>query len=138
MSMYEVACGANRFSPLLLNGVLDMGLKSQDELDEAIPRFRDVFITNEGGEVHVAIFTRTGGGNRTEYAEENESLRQIAGFARDENWVLDNTYAIFYYKIEDKEKLENLMVLLNKIDEVGYLQHPTDKHNNVMKQMKKG
>ena len=100
MRMYEMACGANEFCVSLLINVLGMKIKNQEELNGLIPRFRDAFVTEDINAPQIVIFTRTGGGNRSEYEGEsispnNHDLRGIEGFVRDEDWGLDSTYAFF-------------------------------------------
>ena len=144
MSMYEMACGTNQFAmPLLINGLNLHHIKSVEELHATIPRFRDVFIS-EGEKLQLAIFTRTGGDNRTEYdacdAEEmyepnNHTLRAIAGYDRDEDWPLDSTYAIFYYDVCD-DMVEIMKEILEAARKHTFLQHPTDKMNAAFEELK--
>lgn len=59
-----------------------------------IPRYRSCFWDGE----HIVIHTRTGGGNRDDYEEQNNHLTTFAGYVRDEDDDFDCTYANFYYK----------------------------------------
>ena len=43
------------------------------------PRFRDCFVE---GKI-IQVYTRTGGGNREAYIEENQAIRDMDGFIRD-------------------------------------------------------
>jgi hypothetical protein len=67
-----------------------------------IPRFRDCFLSDEET---IIIYTRTGGGNRGEYAAENEAMKQISGYLRDEDDTYDSTYAKFHYAIPEEHKV---------------------------------
>jgi hypothetical protein len=62
-----------------------------------VPRFRDCFLNKDGTEI--IVYTRTGGGNREEYAEQNAEMTRRAGYLRDEDDSYDSTYAIFYFAV---------------------------------------
>jgi len=65
---------------------------------DAYPRFRDCFVEN--GKFHIC--TRTGGGNREEYMEENQAIREMDGFELDFDDDFDRTYAIWVFGIPEK------------------------------------
>lgn len=72
------------------------------ELTEQPPRFRDAYFdwADEAQTTPVVvILTRTGGGNREEYAEENGRMREIAGFISDRDDEFDSTFALFTYAV---------------------------------------
>lgn len=89
MSLYNALFGYNKFAHILLR-ILDL-----DVVD--VPRFRDCYLNEAGDEI--IIFTRTGGGNREEYAAQNEALRKRPGFIADADDTLDSTYAKFRYSV---------------------------------------
>ena len=111
MSLYNSIFGVNPYAAALLR---ILGTRF-----DKVPRFRDVFVNEDGGEI--VIFTRTGGGNREfhengqecrrNYPEAfsgadpapsgpwNEDLRQIPGFIKDEDCEFDETYAYFHYRV---------------------------------------
>jgi hypothetical protein len=64
---------------------------------QEVPRFRDAFFLAASFEL--MLYTRTGGANREFFAKENEALRNLAGFVRDEDDGLDSTYACWFYKV---------------------------------------
>lgn len=92
MSLYNALFGYNKFAHILLR-ILDL-----DVVD--VPRFRDCYLNEAGDEI--IIFTRTGGGNREEYAAQNEALRRRPGFIADADDTLDSTYAKFRYSIPEQ------------------------------------
>lgn len=107
MSLYNMLFGTNDATPLLLAAI---GVK----LDE-IPRFRNCYFEGD----NIAIYTRTGGGNREYYDEENEdnpegpwnsNLTANPHYVRDEDDDFDSTYATFYFKFPD-ELAEDLKAL---------------------------
>lgn len=64
------------------------------------PRYRSVTVYPD--KPLVVVRTRTGGGNREEYEEANEALRQLQGFVKDEDDDFDCTYAYWHYKIPEE------------------------------------
>jgi hypothetical protein len=89
MSMYHMMCKANPAAGRLL-GIIN--------LDHAtIPRLRDVWANADMTEV--TVLTRTGGGNRAAYNDENTGLSLHPLFLRtaDEEW--DSTYATFVFTL---------------------------------------
>lgn len=101
MSLYNLVHGRNPLSSLVL-----ASLGNPD-----VPRYRDAWL-DDGC---LAIYTRTGGGNRdmyeiggdyqVEYNPDgpfNDDLRAIPGFIRDEDDDFDSTYATFYFNIPDE------------------------------------
>jgi hypothetical protein len=58
-----------------------------------VPRFRSCYWNGE----HIVIHTRTGGGNREEYEDQNDMLTLVSGYVRDEDDDFDPTYADFYF-----------------------------------------
>lgn len=87
MSLYNQLFGVNKFAGLLL-GVLGLD-------HTQVPRIRDVYINDAN---QIVIFTRTGGGNRAEYAAGNEALTKVPGYLSDADDEWDNTYALFVYE----------------------------------------
>ncbi len=111
MSLYNLVHGENPFSSVLL---AMLGITRND-----VPRYRDCFWTGE----HIAIHTRTGGGNRDSYdspesrreaypeiydTEEavnagpfNRDLQALPTYVRDEDDDFDSTYATFYFTVPE-------------------------------------
>ena len=87
--LYNMVFGVNPMAAPLL---MSLNINHTD-----VPRFRDCFLSEDGKSI--IVYTRTGGGNREEYAEANEALRQIPGFLRDEDDSFDPTYALFHYAV---------------------------------------
>jgi len=69
------------------------------------PRFRDCFTDDEENpqyKDHIHIYTRTGGGNREGYAEENQQIRDMNGFVTDFDDSFDSTFASWIFKVPEK------------------------------------
>jgi len=111
MNLYNSLFGRNPASGLLLQLL--------GTTEEQVPRFRDVFVTDQ----FIVIHTRTGGGNRAAYEAQNAYLRTLPGFDMDVDDVCDCTYADFYYK-----RPEHLKEILDKL--IG--ETPRDKFNKLM------
>lgn len=107
MSLYNMLFGHNSNAANLLY-ILNLH-------PAQIPRFRDVYWDGE----FIVVHTRTGGGNREYYENEemcrtnypdyftgdepptgpwNDDLRAAPGYVRDEDAEFDATYANFYFK----------------------------------------
>ena len=59
-----------------------------------IPRFRDCFLQGD----KIVIHTRTGGGNREDYEDDNDRLAANQYYISDSDDDFDCTYANFYFK----------------------------------------
>ena len=75
-----------------------------------VPRFRNAFYIRAGEEVEpgetfnhdvVIIRTRTGGGNREEYENDNYELTQNPNYMRDYDDEDDCTYAYFFFSVPE-------------------------------------
>lgn len=97
MSLYNLVHGVNPMAGVLLAA---LGITSTAQ----IPRFRDCYWTGQ----YIALYTRTGGGNRDYYDSPidntdnttgpwNSDLRALDGFSHDEDDEFDSTYATFYF-----------------------------------------
>lgn len=93
MSLYNQLFDKCRFAGMLLM-ILDL---NKDD----VPRFRDCFLDEEH---NIVIHTRTGGGNREEYKDANQKLREIAGYLEDTDDSYDSTYANFRYRVSEEYK----------------------------------
>lgn len=122
MSLYNTLFGVNNVAPVLLAA---LGLTESD-----VPRFRDCYL-HDGG---ITIYTRTGGGNRDYYENEdscrecypeyfddddppsgpwNDDLRNSKHFLYDEDDDFDSTYAYFQFKYPE-EYADDLKALSDK------------------------
>jgi len=88
--------------------------------EEEIPRLRGVGIDNE----KILIHTRTGGGNRDDYVEQNDALTKNKYYLSDEDDDYDCTYANFWFSIPE-ELTNELMKLENKEAKAIYGDAPT-------------
>lgn len=88
MSLFNQACG---YSPMVR-----LALAMMDKEPNDFPRFRDAYINIEEDDPRLVVMTRTGGGNREGYQTENEAIRQLPGFIKDEDDDFDSTFAYWY------------------------------------------
>lgn len=111
MSLYNLLFGVNSLAPILLK---HLGLSEDD-----IPRFRDCYLDGD----QIVIYTRTGGGNRDFYEDEetcrsnypeyfqkkedapkgpwNADLRKSKYYQSDEDDDFDSTYAYFRFRVPE-------------------------------------
>lgn len=71
---------------------------------DGVPRFRDAYFTMEGERPVIVLHTRTGGGNREAYEEENDRLTTLPGYLYDRDDDFDSTYADFYFDVPEAHR----------------------------------
>lgn len=115
MSFYSMMFGRNSQSEILL---AVLGIKEVD-----VPRFRDVFTSEDGSEI--IIHTRTGGGNREGYWEQNAALTKLPGYKCDYDDEGDNTYANFEFEVPEewRQDVQNLSSILEHGLRAEFCQH---------------
>ena len=64
------------------------------------PRFRDCYLSDDKN--HIEIYTRVGGDNRDDYADEIEKLCSMPTYVSDEDDDFDCTYATFTFGVPDE------------------------------------
>lgn len=79
------------------NKQADIILKFANLTRHMFPRYRDVFLCDEG--VNVIVYTRIGGPNREDYKQEIIDIRKHKQFINDYDDDFDNTYAYFKFKV---------------------------------------
>lgn len=90
MSMYNIMNkGSNENAHEILNMI---GLTEND-----IPRYRDVSLWNNNTEIRV--IARVGGGNRQDYQEEINNLKQNEFYIKDIDDDFDSTYAYIFFEV---------------------------------------
>lgn len=94
MSLYNSLFGTNEEMPILL-GMLGVN-------KEYFSRFRDIDLINNGNIIRV--FTRLGGGNREDYNETWEKIKNHILYIKDYDDDFDSTYAYIEFNIPDKFK----------------------------------
>lgn len=108
MSLYNMVNGVKPGAFFLLP-LLDKGHHPDD-----FPRFRDFFVGDEerpDTKDKFIVYTRTGGGNRDEYVDQNNWIRSLKGFLFDYDDSFDSTFAcwIFEPPKEFEEDIEKYM-----------------------------
>ena len=97
MSFYNLVCGVTHATFF----VLPVLGKHPGEY----PRFRDCFIgdpEHSGTEGKIIVYTRTGGGNREGYAEENAVLTEMDGYLFDYDDDFDSTFANWVFNVPER------------------------------------
>lgn len=94
MSLYNVMHGFSDLAAYLLNALnIDVS---------KIPRFRDCYIRDS----EIVVLTRTGGGNRESYEEENEAMTKHPNYLRDRDDDFDCTFAEWFYSFPKEQDVE--------------------------------
>ena len=89
MSLYNLMYGENKDAKSLLQI-----LNSVKVLD--IPRYRDTYLSEDNTEI--IVLTRTGGGNREEYEDDNNEMTLHPLYLSDNDASFDTTFAEFHFK----------------------------------------
>lgn len=128
MSLYNMVNGANPATFF----ILPMLGKHADDY----PRFRDCFVeerefTFEDGlptmrpkadglkEPVICVFTRVGGGNREEYADDIEELQQSDEYITDYDDDFDSTYATFVFRVPEQWKEDYRKIVEGSIKNIS-------------------
>ena len=91
MSLYDIALGDGNQGA---RGALLLAILGNPEPG----RFRDAWVEKgDDGEPVISIYTRNGGGNRSDYAEVISALQAHPLYLRDADDELDSTYATFRF-----------------------------------------
>lgn len=93
MSLYNAVFGFNPACVLLLPMI--------GKTREDFPRFRDCFLGDTDRRT-IQVFTRTGGGNRDGYAEENDAVTKFEGYLSDWDDDFDSTFAYWEFAVPEK------------------------------------
>jgi hypothetical protein len=108
---------------------------------ETIPRFRDVWINADFTEL--TVHTRTGGGNRREYATQNAMLTAHPLYMRDADDAFDSTFADFTFRVPQEEAKKLNAEIEDFADDVRaqviamITEKPREKFDKVMEALKK-
>lgn len=125
MSLYNMTCGNN---PLF--GLYARILETVAPLP-SIPRFRDMYTRECDGGVQIVIYTRTGGGNRDDYEDENGAMAAHPLFVCDFDDEYDPTFAHFVYSVP--EKYEQSLLRVHRAGEgIPKLSTPADKFQRAL------
>ena len=126
MSLYNMLHGVNPAAGTLLS-MLEI---KPDEVE----RLRDVHIfkPEEGEELQIAIFTRTGGGNREDYP--NELIKSHPEYIRDYDDDFDCTYATYLFRVSAPMQA----VLRTLVDSGVDTTPPMEKMTGLIEKLKSG
>ena len=134
-SMFNAVAG---FSPTAQTALILLDIFSKTQLEAEVPRFRDAFIDPD--KMVVVLMTRTGGGNRAEYAEANEALTKRPGFIRDYDDDFDSTFAYWEYELNEEAKLTLEKRIAETRDDPrmeGFFERPMDRFKRLVEEMGK-
>jgi len=124
MSLYNMLCGVNPATPIILS------LLKLTEADFA--RFRDICIAADGKTI--TVYTRLGGGNRQHYQQVLDRLKAHPLYVRDYDDDFDNTFANVEFKAPGDEQAA-VLAKLAALPQVGS-EHPSAKMKRILEQMK--
>ena len=102
MALYNSLFGVHPAAKYLLK-ILDLDI-------EKLGRFRDIYIEEKADDHRIILFTRLGGGNRSDYTHVYELLRKHPDYIRDYDDDFDMTYSYIEFKIPENYKNEVLEI----------------------------
>jgi hypothetical protein len=110
MSSFNMVAGYNKLAPMVLHALnLEHG---------QIPRFRDAYLDlDEPARPKLVILTRTGGGNRAGYVDENKTLSGLVGFISDHDDKFDTTFAHWQFEVPSNvdQEIKDLIAQIIKL-----------------------
>lgn len=132
MSLYNALFGQNKAAELLMAMI---GLTKEDA-----GRFRDCYLmrvadTKDAGGLRIVVYTRTGGGNREDYAESNDAMAANKNYVEDHDAEHDSTYAEFVFTVPEK-----FHPAVMRLEEMGAAEvsSPAEKFEAMMNGLKAG
>ena len=135
-SMMKEMQGKPAFNPSTFY-ILPMLGKHPDEY----PRFRDCYLDESGD--YIQVLTRTGGGNREGFLEENKEITEMPTYISDEDCDWDSTYAEWTFSVPEEWKEDFLVITGRKEGHVSeaYLKQAAKVYpkiaDNLVEQLKK-
>lgn len=109
MTSFNMVAGYNKLAPLVLHA---LNLEH-----EQVPRFRDAYLEiDERGRPKLVLLTRTGGGGRLSYVEENKTLSGLVGFISDHDDDFDPTFAHWKFEVPPNADAKVLAVIQKVTD----------------------
>lgn len=94
MSLYNTLNGMNPITPALLD------ILSLDGIKYNIPRFRDIYLNEDG--TMITVLARIGGGNREAYGKAIENLKNNhPNYLKDYDDEYDPTYALIEFSVPE-------------------------------------
>lgn len=127
MSFYHMLFGVQNVAPVAL-AMLNIE-------HSAVPRFRDAWFDwadDAKTDPVIVIHTRTGGGNRDDYEDENRKLTELAGYRFDRDDDFDCTYADFFYDVPEAAR-EAVVTYLNRCGPPASMQERFEKAMEAIK-----
>lgn len=129
MSLYNAVHGVNPVAGTLLK-MLELPIDS-------LGRFRDCYLQEVDGCILISIYTRNGGGNRSDYTHVDALLKKHPCYIRDEDASHDSTYASYYFAIPKKHQ-NFIMGLLTKHGNKVIMESPEVRFDAFMNKLKSG
>lgn len=89
---------------------------------DSYPRFRDCFLYDEDHPEYdkcIQIYTRTGGGNRESYWNENQEMKNMPGYIIDFDDSFDSTYASWIFEVPKKWESDFEHIFNGEMDKVS-------------------
>lgn len=129
MSLYNALFGRNPASRFLL---AMLGLAEGD-----VGRFRDCYLCRKDddpkNDLQIAIYTRNGGGNRSDYEEVTAKLQAHPAYLDDADDDFDCTYATYRFKVPEKFK-----ATADELATLGGVANPAERFKTLIEKLQFG
>ena len=106
MSMFDLVIGNSGWPKALMDIMWDL-------TPEMVGRYRDHWLErDESGDepaLVLAVYTRIGGGNREEYADNIRQMQALATYVSDADDTYDNTYATFRFRMSKSDFIARMI-----------------------------
>ena len=107
MSMFNLVIGNTGWPMELMEAV---GLRPS-----MVARYRDHWMEHDGDDdLVLAVYTRLGGGNRSEYAEQLAAMHALPTFISDDDDSFDDTYCTLRFRLSKKAFVDWMQDLEDK------------------------
>lgn len=114
MSLYNMIHGVNPATFFILPAL--------GKHAEEYPRFRDCFFGMDDRpefKDHIIVYTRTGGGNREAYEEQNSELVAMPTYVTDFDDDFDSTFAYFVFAVPEEWKADIELIVSGRAREIS-------------------
>lgn len=115
MSMFDLVIGNSGFPLPIIDVIYEVPLNQ-------VARYRDHWLERSGEDTLIlAVYTRMGGGNREDYAEQIKAIHQTPNFLSDDDDAYDSTYSTLRFGLRKSDFFKRLHAVeaeLGKADNV--------------------
>jgi len=106
MSLYNQILGVHPFAKHLF-AIMSFNMENVVDGKYPVGRIRDIYIVKRDNDLIIILFTRNGGGNRSDYKYVFEAMKKHPCYIKNYNCDIDSTYA--YIEFSPPKGAENVI-----------------------------